>query len=57
MKNVLAFPTNVRDEGMMNSIFKLFPSVFSQNEILTSQYYNALERNHQLQEAIKKYGV
>lgn len=57
MKNVLAFPTNARDEGMMNSIFKLFPSVFSQNEILTSQYYNALERNHQLQEAIKKYGV
>lgn len=54
-KNVLTLFSASRDDSLINSIGGLLPSVFSQNDIAISQYYNAKERNQQLQDAINYY--
>lgn len=54
-KNLFSLGKDARDNSLINYVAGLFPSVFSQNDVAMSQYYNAKERQKQLKEAIKKY--
>lgn len=57
VNKLFSFKDSMSNDGLLNTIGNMFPSVFTQADIETSQYYNAKDRETKLQEALKHYAT